>query len=211
MLEVALRQGVEVVVRRVLARHRDGEARRGVGLLHDVDDRLHVVVAADENRDHEGVLVARDERGILGRVVNPRVQDLARRLPLARELVDERFELRRVDRVAVGPNDHNLARLALELLLRRRECLGDEVVGLLRLRGARDRRLGREALEDRPEENEGQDDRHTPCNERPLRVSGTTYCEPTGQAHSSTIAAGPPRAKTESVRSSRYRAADGRS
>ena len=67
VLEILLREQVEVVVERALAGDRDGECRVLVGRLERLDDSLRLVVVGDRDRD-EGRVPIGGDRGLRGRV-----------------------------------------------------------------------------------------------------------------------------------------------
>ena len=62
VLEVLLREEVEVVVERLLARHRHGERALLAEPLDLLDERLGLVVVVERERDDRRVAVLRDQR-----------------------------------------------------------------------------------------------------------------------------------------------------
>ena len=107
VLQVLLREEVEVVVERLRAGHRHDERAVIVDGLDLLDERLRLVVVEERDRDDRRVAILRDQTG--ARVVEVRVRSSeSRDLVVVNEGAHERLELRRVHRAGVGADNDNV-------------------------------------------------------------------------------------------------------
>ena len=132
VLEVPLRQRVEVVRDRVVAGDRGAEPAGAVGGLNGCHDRLRAGVARDLELDERGMPVGGNGRRAVE--VAPRARDLARRLHLRHQAGHERAVGRIGDRVRGGLNHDHVGDRPCPRLVR--EALEEEVRRLRRLRRA---------------------------------------------------------------------------
>ena len=170
VLEVLLREEVEVVIERLRARHGDARsAPLSSAASTFVDQRLRLVVVEQRQRDDRRVAVLRDEPGVRAVEVRAGVRERAD-LAVVDEAPHERLEPRRVDRVLVGA-DHD------DVGDRRRGPGGKarqpHIVGALRLRVVRRLALRREApTEQRDDRSDRERDDDDPGAHRPPADGG---------------------------------------
>ena len=148
-----------------------------VRLLHDLLDLGGAGVAVDADRREQRVAVGRD-----GQLAD--LEHLSRRLQVVGEALDERLELRRVDRVALRGDDGHVAFSAGVLV---REGAGDGVLGLRRLRAADDVGVRGQPVQRGRHERESDQDGGAPERERQPWTRRAPPCEPLGQSHAGSL------------------------
>ena len=180
VLEVALRELVDVVVGRLGARHRDLESAPAVFLLDrldDVDDRL-LRIAFELDRDQDGVPIRRDEALVLERI--PRGRDGAGRSGDLDQLAEPGHELWIVDGELRRADDDELGRQVVEPL---GEELALEVVADLGLRVVRHLGVGgQRASEEASDRDKGESAEDEPDGDRPPRTQRARSSQPLGHA-----------------------------
>ena len=108
LLEVALREQVEVVVEHLVARHRDREVGITVGLLDDLDHDAGRLLADDVQQQERRVAVLGDQAAVLRRGVVADVEDRLGRTQVVDEPVDEGGEAGVAHRELVRAHDREV-------------------------------------------------------------------------------------------------------
>ncbi len=178
LLEILLGEEVEVVVERLLARHRDLELAVLARLLDGRDDLFGLVLAEDRERHHRRVAILGDEPRRTVVEVRARLRERPY-VALGDKRADEARELVGLDRETIGADDDDVAD---ELARLRRKRLEPHGVRALGLRVVRRRTLGGEAVAEQQRDRRDCEDEHDdPRSDRPPRMTCARRCELSGR------------------------------